>query len=80
MSSKQDQHLTTFEKFRGAFIKGLFVVGSAMLIFESVRNSLTWYLMFFWGGAGDIWQHLWDNFLKIAGKYSFCTYNTQFLN
>jgi len=48
---------------KGAIVKSLFVLGSAMLIFESVRNSLTWYLARFWGGAGDVWQMLWEAFL-----------------
>ena len=48
---------------KGAAIKALFVLGSATLIFESVRNSLTWHLARFWGGAGDVWQTLWEQFL-----------------
>ena len=48
---------------KGAMIKALFVLGSATLIFESVRNSLTWHLATFWGGAGDVWQTLWEQFL-----------------
>ena len=64
----QGKHLSMSEKIKGAFIKGLFVIGSAMLIFESVRNSLTWYMVQFWGGAGDVWQQMWDNFLQIVGK------------
>jgi hypothetical protein len=48
---------------KGAAIEALFVLGSATLIFESVRNSLTWHLARFWGGAGDVWQTLWEQFL-----------------
>ena len=64
-----EKNLSVSEKIKGAFIKGLFVIGSAMLIFESVRNSLTWYMIQFWGGAGDVWQQMWDNFLEIGGKF-----------
>ena len=66
-SNKQEQQPLT-EKVQGALIKGFFVIISSMLVFESVRNSLTWYLIQFWGGAGDVWQELWDKFLGITGK------------
>ena len=57
---------------KGAVVKSLFVLGSATLIFESVRNSLTWYLARFWGGAGDVWQTLWESFLvRNLGQISF---------
>lgn len=56
---------------KGAALKALFVLGSATLIFESVRNSLTWYLASFWGGAGDVWQTLWESFLGVVGDDEF---------
>ena len=74
----QEKKLSLSEKIKGALIKGLFVIGSAMLIFESVRNSLTWYMAQLWGGAGDVWQQMWDNFLKIVGKQYYSDYNYKF--
>ena len=56
---------------KGAVIKAFFVLGSATLIFESVRNSLTWYLASFWGGAGDVWQTMWESFLVSMVKGLF---------
>ena len=69
LSNKQEQQPFS-EKVQGALIKGFFVIISSMLVFESVRNSLTWYLIQFWGGAGDMWQELWDRFLGITGKFA----------
>jgi hypothetical protein len=56
---------------KGAAIKTFFVLGSATLIFESVRNSLTWYLASFWGGAGDVWQTMWEAFLVNFDKLQY---------
>ena len=50
----------------GATIKTLFVVGSAGLVLDSVRNSLTWYLGKFWGDAGSAWQEMWANLLSVV--------------
>ena len=63
LGTAADEALNLRPTFKGAVVKSLFVLGSAMLIFESVRNSLTWYLARFWGGAGDVWQMLWESFL-----------------
>ena len=62
---------------KGAAIKAFFVLGSATLIFESVRNSLTWYLASFWGGAGDVWQTMWESFLVSMVKGVLKNYVTQ---
>ncbi len=51
----------------GLFFKSIFVIGGLAIVFESARNSLTWYLAKFWGSAGDNWQHLWDNVLSVVG-------------
>ena len=69
MSSEPDA--TLFSTLKGAFFKATFVLGSAFLIFESARNSMTWYLSKFWGGAGDVWQELWEKVLSITGKNCF---------
>ena len=70
MSSNKQEQQPLSEKVQGALFKGFFVIISSMLVFESVRNSLTWYLIQFWGGAGDVWQELWDRFLGITGKWT----------
>lgn len=54
---------------KGALFKAAFVLGSAFLVFESARNSLTWYAIKFWGGAGDVWQKLWEKVLDITGIF-----------
>ena len=50
-SAEDMERRTLASTLRGAAIKTLFVVGSAGLVLDSVRNSLTWYLAKFWGGA-----------------------------
>lgn len=67
------------DTLKGALIKSAFILGSAFLVFESARNSITWYLIRFWGGAGDVWQQLWDRVLAVTGTDPFfldvyCTY------
>ena len=59
----EDKERTLVDKFLGAIIKTLFVVGSSALVLDSVRNSLTWYLGKFWGDAGSAWQEIWTNIL-----------------
>ena len=54
------------DKIMGAIIKTLFVVGSAGLVLDSVRNSLTWYLGKFWGDVGSAWQDMWSNLLTLV--------------
>ena len=70
MSSETDvpPKCSLFSTIKGAFFKAVFVLGSAFLIFESARNSLTWHLTKFWGGAGDVWQELWEKVLSVTGK------------
>ena len=62
----EDKERTLADKFLGAIIKTLFVVGSAALVLDSVRNSLTWYLGKFWGDAGSAWQEIWTNILDLV--------------
>lgn len=66
------------DTLKGALYKAFFVVGSAALILESVRNSLTWYLVKFWGGAGDVWQRLWEKLLEMTGddEYNLAVWGT----
>ena len=65
----QQKEFSKSDRVKGAFFKAFFVLTSALLVFESVRNSLTWHLTRFWGGAGNVWQHLWDKLLGFTGKF-----------
>lgn len=74
-SRKQDdQGSSSSPTLLGFALKSLFVLGSTTLVFESVRNSLTWHLARFWGGAGDVWQMLWEKFLGVVGDDQFTLY------
>ena len=72
-TSKHD--FSQVDRVKGAFFKAFFVLTSALLVFESVRNSLTWHLSQFWGGVGDVWQLLWDKLLAVMGNYYFINYS-----
>ena len=65
-SAEEMERRTLVSTLRGAAIKTLFVVGSAGLVLDSIRNSLTWYLGKFWGGMGITWQQMWTNLLKVV--------------
>lgn len=52
---------------KGALWKSLVLLGILGIIFESLRNSLTWYATKFWGGAGDTWQEMWNSVLERFG-------------
>ena len=62
----EEQPRSLLDKFMGAAIKTLFVVGSAALVLDSVRNSLTWYLGKIWGGAGSAYQEMWSDILQLV--------------
>ena len=74
MSSETDVHqqdndkTSLFSTLKGAFFKAIFVLGSAFLVFESTRNSLTYHVGKLWGGVGDVWQELWEKVLSVTGK------------
>ncbi|KAL3880303.1 hypothetical protein ACJMK2_032551 [Sinanodonta woodiana] len=40
--------------------KGLFVIGTALLIFVCARNSIHWHIQNFWGASGNFWQKCWQ--------------------
>ena len=69
---QQDNHdknqTSLFSTLKGAFFKAIFVLGSAFLVFESTRNSLTYHVGKLWGGVGDVWQELWEKVLSVTGK------------
>lgn len=45
----------------------LFVIGTVVIGFAAVCNSLTWHLQRFWGASGDFWQAQWDKILNKLG-------------
>ncbi|KAL8621065.1 hypothetical protein ACOMHN_040590 [Nucella lapillus] len=51
--------------------KGLFIVGTALLIFVAARNTITWHMQKFWGASGDFWQKQWRNIYLYCGSNSF---------
>jgi hypothetical protein len=65
---QQDDKTSLFSTLKGAFFKAIFVLGSAFLVFESTRNSLTYHVGKLWGGVGDVWQELWEKVLSVTGK------------
>ena len=68
ISGQQQKHDRNFsDLLKGAFFKAIFILISSFLVFESARNALTWYAGKFWGGAGDVWQQIWDVFLSFTG-------------
>ncbi|CAL4088587.1 unnamed protein product [Meganyctiphanes norvegica] len=51
--------------------KMLFVIGSAIIIFVALRNSLTYHLQHVWGASGNFWQQQWDRILYTFGDDPF---------
>lgn len=39
----------------------LFIIGTGLVIFLCLRNSLIWHMQQFWGASGDFWQRQWAN-------------------
>jgi len=67
---------------KGALVKALFVVGSAVLVTICLRNSLTWHLARIWGGCREyLWQNIWDKLLDRTGEdpYTLYVYGTYIL-
>ena len=60
---------------KGALWKSLVLLGILGIIFESLRNSLTWYATKFWGGAGDTWQEMWNSVLERVSKHQTQCYS-----
>lgn len=44
----------------GAIKKTIFVVGTALILVGTVRNTITWHFEVFWGTSKDFWQSLWQ--------------------
>ncbi|KAL8587616.1 hypothetical protein ACOMHN_045305 [Nucella lapillus] len=45
---------------------GLFIVGTALLIFVAASNSITWHLQNFWGATGDFWEQQWKHIFHLC--------------
>jgi len=45
----------------GAVKKTVFILGIALLVFASARNSLTWHCERFWGASKDVWSNIWTH-------------------
>lgn len=58
--------------------KTLFVLGSCIIVFIAVRNSLTLHLQNFWGASGNFWQLQWDRLLYAFGDdhYNLVVYGS----
>lgn len=44
----------------GAIKKTVFIIGIGLLVFASLRNSLTWHCERFWGAQKNFYQNLWN--------------------
>ncbi|CAH1791368.1 unnamed protein product [Owenia fusiformis] len=50
--------------------KAAFVLGTALIVFSALRNSLTWHLQNVWGASGDFWESLWNSVIEAySGDY-----------
>jgi methylsterol monooxygenase len=58
----------------------VFVIGSALLVFASARNTVTWHLQNFWGASGDFWQTQWEKIWEWFGgdPHTMAIYGTGF--
>ncbi len=70
-AAEEDSGHTLTKALKGALFKALFIFASAFLVFDSLRNSLTWYLGKFWSSSGDVWQQLWNKVLLVIGEDPF---------
>ncbi|CAB4026362.1 fatty acid hydroxylase domain-containing 2-like [Paramuricea clavata] len=44
----------------GAIKKAVFVIGTALILFGTIRNTITWYFELIWGSSKDFWQSKWQ--------------------
>jgi len=50
----------TVRSLLGSLQSSLVVIGSVLVAFAALRNSLTYHFQQFWGASGSLWQSLWD--------------------
>lgn len=61
--SKQEGHIW------GSMRRTAFILGSGLLLFVALWNSVTWHLQRFWGASGYFWQTQWERLLsEFEGK------------
>ncbi|KAM6224234.1 fatty acid hydroxylase domain-containing protein 2 [Rhynchocyon petersi] len=61
--SKQEGHIW------GSMRRTVFILGSGLLLFVALWNSVTWHLQRFWGASGFFWQAQWESMLSsFEGK------------
>ncbi|XP_076316041.1 fatty acid hydroxylase domain-containing protein 2-like isoform X2 [Tachypleus tridentatus] len=51
---------------------GLFILGTALIVFVAFRNTLTWHLQRFWGASGDFWQSQWVKVYQFFDGDEYC--------
>jgi len=66
-TSTSSSDLSWKSRVKGALWKSAGLLLTLGIIFESLRNTLTWYATKIWGGAGDTWQEMWTFFLEKVG-------------
>lgn len=49
----------------------LYIIAPGLIVFAVFRNTITWYLQWFWGASGDFWQSRWDIILDTLGEDPF---------
>eukprot|EP00112_Aurelia_sp_Birch-Aquarium-sp1_P004462 Seg1507.11 transcript_id=Seg1507.11/GoldUCD/mRNA.D3Y31 product="Fatty acid hydroxylase domain-containing protein 2" protein_id=Seg1507.11/GoldUCD/D3Y31 len=54
-----------------ALKKTAFVLGTALVIFASARNSITWHFENFWGASKSFWEDRWNDVYLAFGKDRF---------
>lgn len=57
--------ITTVRQLWDSIRISVFVIGTAVVIFASARNTITWYMQRFWGASGDYWQSKWEGVYSI---------------
>ncbi|XP_006894793.1 PREDICTED: fatty acid hydroxylase domain-containing protein 2 [Elephantulus edwardii] len=61
--AKQEGHIW------GSMRRTVFILGSGLLLFVALWNSVTWHLQRFWGASGFFWQAQWEKLLSaFEGK------------
>ncbi|XP_005105015.1 fatty acid hydroxylase domain-containing protein 2 [Aplysia californica] len=46
----------------------LFILGTALIGFLALRNSVVWHMQQFWGASGDFWQRQWAAMYNQVGN------------
>ncbi|KAK3785829.1 hypothetical protein RRG08_050847 [Elysia crispata] len=75
--------ISRLSRFLDSVKQTLFILGTGLVIFLALRNSIVWHMQEFWGASGDFWQRRWeelyllfnqdDFLLSVFGTYIFTT-------